>query len=133
MKRFDWKTTLWIRSAGAQVVACGKNTHFAVPQKFLTEELVWLLKNFDSVLAGGKILKDSPTTTAALADAFFEADKQQKLEVYPALSVPVSTAFPFCAGGRKIFATGNPDAAGHCRRGMSLRLDPEVWLSDYWN
>lgn len=130
MKRFDWKTTHWIRSAGAQVVACGKNTHFAVPQKFLTEELVRLLKNFDSVLAGGKILKDSPTTTATLAECggqmlFLKRTNNKNWKFTLRYLFRSARPFRSARAAEKFSQLGIPTppviAAGECRCGLILK------------
>ena len=46
MKRFDQKTTQWIRSTGAKIIPCGKQTVFAVPEMYASKELFRLLENF---------------------------------------------------------------------------------------
>lgn len=68
MTLFDRKTKAWIRTVEAQLRTDRKHTVFAVPASHCSEELFRMLDDFDHVLENGKILKNSPTTTASLAE-----------------------------------------------------------------
>lgn len=68
MNRFDRNTKNWIRSAAVRIVPLDRQVVFAVPESYFSDGLCCMLENFDSVLASGKILKNSPTTTASLAE-----------------------------------------------------------------
>ena len=68
MSRLDQNAMRWINAVDAKIFHGNSGCIFAVPPQHAVEDLEKMLENFDQALAGGKILKNSPTTTAALVD-----------------------------------------------------------------
>lgn len=130
MSRFDRNTEYWIKNAGGKVVACGTDCVFVVPAQYFSDELESLLKNFDQTLSGGKILKNSPTTTAALVDCagqnlFLKRTNNKNWKFTLRYLFRSARAFRSAASAAKLAQLGIPTppviAAGERRRGLILK------------
>ncbi|MBR3709107.1 MAG: hypothetical protein IKM17_08865, partial [Lentisphaeria bacterium] len=130
MSRFDRNTEYWIKNAGGKVVACGTDCVFVVPAQYFSDELESLLKNFDQTLSGGKILKNSPTTTAALVDCagqnlFLKRTNNKNWKFTLRYLFRSARAFRSAASAAKLAQLGIPTppviAAGERRCGLILK------------
>lgn len=130
MKRFDLKTAQWIRNTGAKIVPCGKQDVFVVPEDCFSEDLLLLLKNFETALRDGKILKNSRTTTAALVNhagqnLFLKRTNNKNWKFTVRYLLRSARAFRSARAAEKFRQIGIPTppvvAAGERRSGLILK------------
>lgn len=130
MSRLDGNAMLWINTVEAKIFQCNKDCIFAISPQYVTEALEELLKNFDQALTGGKILKNSPTTTAALVECagqnlFFKRTNNKNWKFTLRYLFRSARAFRSAAAAEKLLQLGIPTppviAAGERRRGLILK------------
>ena len=130
MSRFDRNATRWIQSAEARLISGRPGSVFAVPAQYFTDEIEELLKNFDQAIAGGKILKNSPTTTAALVghagqNLFLKRTNNKNWKFTLRYLFRSARSFRSAASAAKLAQLGIPTppviAAGECRCGLILK------------
>ncbi len=130
MSRFDRNTERWIKNTEARIIPCGPDGAFAIPAQYDSPEIIDLVKNFDYALANGKILKDSPTTTAALVECagqkfFLKRTNNKNWKFTLRYLFRSARAFRSAAAAVKFAQIGIPTppviAAGERRRGPILK------------
>ena len=130
MSRLDGNAMLWINTVEAKIFQCNKDCIFAISPQYVTEALEELLKNFDQALTGGEILKNSPTTTAALVghagqNLFLKRTNNKNWKFTLRYLFRSARAFRAAVAAEKLAQLGIPTppviAAGECRRGLILK------------
>ena len=130
MNRVDRNAAHWINTTGARLISGGPDIFFAVPAQYISDKLEILLRNFDQTLTHGKILKNSPTTTAALVECagqnlFFKRTNNKNWKFTLRYLFRSARAFRSAAAAEKLLQLGIPTppviAAGERRRGLILK------------